>query len=329
MKLLLKSNGIGRVSLKDACFCSRRREEVDQPTDDRAKSTSLPRWLRRSSAFTLVEIALSLAIIGFALVAIIGALPFGLNVQKENRQETAVVQDANYFLDAIRSGARGLDDLTNYVDSITNYVTDYQVLNEQTNILNNPAPDIFGYTFTGAAINKNNAPQNVITNGERIVGLLSTPKIIPNFEAGNPIPVNFRSNYVIAYIRSLSGPAIDKAPQTNQVVRDLAFRYRLICEVSAFDNVNLSWINFTAPGLTLEEVHTRSNAWRLAMTRQSNLHEVRLLFRWPVDSQNRAGNQRQVFRTVVSGTLGATNHPPNPQGMPIWLMQSGNYQALK
>ncbi len=287
--------------------------------------TARRRGVAATAAFTLVEIALSLAIIGFALVAIIGALPFGLNVQKENRQETAVVQDANYFLDAIRSGARGLDDLTNYVDSITNYVTEYQVLNEQTNIVNNPAPDIFGYTFTRAAINNVNAPQNIITNGERIVGLLSTPKIIPNFAPGNPIPVNFRSNYVIAYIRSLSGPAVDKAPQTNSFVRDLAFRYRLICEVSAFDNVNRSWIDFTAPDLTPEDIITRSNAWRLAMTRQSNLHEVRLLFRWPVDSQGKAGNQRQVFRTVVSGTLGATNH----LGLPIWLMQSGNYQALK
>jgi type II secretory pathway pseudopilin PulG len=285
--------------------------------------------VRRRAAFTLVEIALSLAIIGFALVAIIGALPFGLNVQKENRQETAVVQDANYFLDAIRSGARGLDDLTNYVDSITNYVTRYSIQNDLTNIANIPAPDIYGYTFARAAINNNDVPANVITNGQRIVGLLSTPKIIPLFinnnPLANPIPEGFISNYVIAYVRSLSGPAIDKAPQTNAVVRDLAFRYRLICEVSAFDNVNRSWIDFTVPGLTADEIVTRSNAWRLAVTRQSNLHEVRLLFRWPVDSRGAAGNQRQIFRTVVSGTLGATEH----RGLPIWLMQSGNYQAVQ
>jgi type II secretory pathway pseudopilin PulG len=283
----------------------------------------------RRAAFTLVEIALSLAIIGFALVAIIGALPFGLNVQKENRQETAVVQDANYFLDAIRSGARGLDDLTNYVDSITNYVTRYSIQNDLTNIVNIPAPDTFGYTFERAAINNTDAPANVITNGQRIVGLLSTPKIIPIFSnnnpLANPIPEGFISNYVIAYVRSLSGPAIDKAPQTNAVVRDLAFRYRLICELSAFDNVNRSWIDFTVPGLTADEIVTRSNAWRLAITRQSNLHEVRLLFRWPVDSRGSAGNQRQIFRTVVSGTLGATEH----RGLPIWLMQSGNYQAVQ
>src|SRR5947207_7764407 len=39
------------------------------------------------SAFTMIEIAISLAVIGFALVAIIGILPTGMNVQKENREE--------------------------------------------------------------------------------------------------------------------------------------------------------------------------------------------------------------------------------------------------
>src|SRR6266550_4270501 len=77
------------------------------------------------SAFTMVEIAISLAIIAFALVAIIGVLPLGLDVQKENRQETIINQDAGYFMDAIRSGARGLDDLTNYVMGISNYWTLY------------------------------------------------------------------------------------------------------------------------------------------------------------------------------------------------------------
>ena len=77
-----------------------------------------PRFQR---AFTMIEIALSLAIIGFALVAIIGVLPLGMNVQKENREETIINQDASVFLNAIRNGARGLDDLTNYVMAITNY----------------------------------------------------------------------------------------------------------------------------------------------------------------------------------------------------------------
>ena len=40
---------------------------------------------RRVAAFTMVEIAICLAIIGFALVAIVGVLPSGMRVQKDNQ----------------------------------------------------------------------------------------------------------------------------------------------------------------------------------------------------------------------------------------------------
>jgi prepilin-type N-terminal cleavage/methylation domain-containing protein len=79
------------------------------------------------TGFTLVEIAICLAIIGIALVAIIGVLPAGLDVQRENRERTVINQDATIFMEAIRNGAQGADDLTNYV---------YQVevgANNQTN----------------------------------------------------------------------------------------------------------------------------------------------------------------------------------------------------
>ncbi len=73
----------------------------------------------------MIEIAMCLAIIGFALVAIIGVLPLGMNTQRDNREETIINQDATVLLEAIRNGARGLDDLTNYVYAITNYWTLY------------------------------------------------------------------------------------------------------------------------------------------------------------------------------------------------------------
>src|SRR5258708_4640618 len=88
----------------------------------------------REAAFTMVEIALCLAIIGFALVAIIGVLPTGLNVQKDNREETIINFDATYLMDALRSGARGQDDLTNYLIAVTNYHTLYNATT------NNPIP---------------------------------------------------------------------------------------------------------------------------------------------------------------------------------------------
>jgi type II secretory pathway pseudopilin PulG len=72
----------------------------------------------RDAAFTMVEIALCIAIIGFALVAIIGVLPTGMKVQKDNREDTIIGQDGTFLLEAIRSGSRGLDELTNYVTNV-------------------------------------------------------------------------------------------------------------------------------------------------------------------------------------------------------------------
>ncbi len=291
---------------------------------------------RKAAAFTLVEIALSLAIIGFALVAIIGVLPFGLNVQKENREETIIVQEATYLLDAIRNGARGLDDLTNYVESITNIATAYSVVNGVTNLLPGQ-PDVFGYTYVEASIDADSHPENVITNGQRIIGLLSTPRFLfrhddgnyytyPNLDLIDPLKERFfRSNYVIAYIRALSGPAVEKAPQTNTAVRDLAFRYRLVPEVNPYGDWNLGWVSTNQPGLSTNEITARVNAWRLARNEQANLNEVRLLFRWPVDSRRNAGNQRQVFRTLAGGTLQHTNDA----GPDLWLMQPATYQTAQ
>src|SRR5258708_20837052 len=104
---------------------------------------------RHERAFTMVEIAICLAIIGFALVAIIGILPAGLQVQKENREDTLIGQDGEYFMEAIRSGAMGLDDLVNHVESI-------------------------------AAAGQINTLNNGFNNGHDIIGLLTSPWNYPS-----------------------------------------------------------------------------------------------------------------------------------------------------
>src|SRR5688572_9247915 len=73
---------------------------------------------KAAEGFTMVELALCIAIVGIAVVAIIGVLPLGLNVQKENRDETIINQDAQFLMDAIREGNFNLAELTNYFDVI-------------------------------------------------------------------------------------------------------------------------------------------------------------------------------------------------------------------
>src|SRR5580698_8737073 len=125
-------------------------------------------------AFTMVEIALSLAIIGFALVAIIGVLPAGMSVQKDNREQTVINLDAAYLMDVIRHGPLGQDNLATYIVSLTNS----QVA--RTN--GGPSwPVVYVFTPTNS-----NFPGVVLTNGATIVGMLSTPKYIPIPTNGPP-----------------------------------------------------------------------------------------------------------------------------------------------
>jgi len=70
-------------------------------------------------AFTLVEIAICLGIIGFALVAIIGILPAGLQVQRDNKEDTIINQEGTYLMQAIRNGAEELEDLQRRVEQIS------------------------------------------------------------------------------------------------------------------------------------------------------------------------------------------------------------------
>ena len=246
---------------------------------------------RACRAFTMIEIALSLAVIGFALVAIIGVLPVGLNVQRENREDTIINQEASVFMNAIRNGARGMDDLASYVVAITNYQAlcraDGQPKHQSV------------YVYTQSPLTSNGG--FALTNGFRIVGLLSTPKYVPLVGGG------FVSNYVVAAIRSLSGPASEKSPQNNALMQDLAFSYRMISEVVPYGTsyVSPNWTNPMPLGL------------------QANLHEVRLTFRWPLAKGTNALG-RQVYRTVVGGSLIQTNEPWLPT-VPLFFFQPQTY----
>jgi hypothetical protein len=106
---------------------------------------------------------------------------------------------------------------------------------------------------------------------------------------------NFLSNYVVAAIRSLNGPVSDKFPQNNAAMQDLALSYRMISEVVPFGTTyyNQSWGNPMSTNL------------------QNNLHEVRLTFRWPL-AQGTNAQGRQVYRTLVGGSLVQTNEPWSP-----------------
>jgi type II secretory pathway pseudopilin PulG len=271
-------------------------------------------------AFTMIEIAICLAVIGFALLAIVGVLPLGMNVQRENREETVINQDASVFINAIRNGELGLDDLTNYVVAVTNSWAVYS--NKR------PVFHTNGYTRTNSTSDSVVLPNYLpLTSGFGIVGLLSTPKYVQKSDGAN---ISTFSNYVVAYVRSLSGDASEKFPQTNVEVQ--AFSYRMISEVVPYADFDRNWTNYLDPAISgnASEFTARSNYWMVAKTLQTNLYDLRLIFRYPLLANGNAGNGRLVFRTSASGHLNETTAPGfssfarNPPYL-LYFFQSGNY----
>lgn len=275
---------------------------------------------RGATGFTMIEIALCLAIIGFALVSILLVLPTGMNTQRDTREQTIINEDASILLEAIRDGARGMDELTNYVYAITNYVTFYD------NRGNSVGHHQLGYTPTSASIDNAADPtQNamLLTNGLRIIGLLSTPeftvsKTVPPYSGGLPLANTFgqfyTSNYIVAYMRSLSGLAAEKPPQDNAIMQGSTFAYQIRC-------VN-------APPAMAMDTNTLNQAgsnyvWQLT----GNLHELRLLFSWPQHPNGKVGPFRQNFRASIAGQLAWTDYSTNGfQGIqPLYFYESQSF----
>ena len=267
-----------------------------------------------AAGFTMIEIAISLAVIAFALVAIIGIMPTGMQVQKDNNQETIINEDAKIWLNAIKNGALGVDDLTNYVYAITNYSTTYSQSGA-------PSTAVYGFTLTNSSV----TPTFPLINGARIVGLLSTPRYMDTSSAGQA-SLRFTSNYVVAYVRSISGAANEKFPQTNTSSLDLSFNYRMVSEVAEATYYDAQWTNYAAFATNSPEYAERFRYAMVARNLQTNLHDLRLVFRWPLFIDGTVGNGKQTYRTMVGGHLMQTNDFGYPNGVSnLFFFQPRNY----
>jgi len=280
-------------------------------------------------AFTIIEIAICLGIIGFALVAIIAVLPRGLDVQKRNREETIIGQDADMWMSAIRNGSRGYDDLTNYVIAVTNIWTQYD---DRYKVVKS-GMDFYTPTSSGVTSPIATPPNSFpLTNGAHIIGLLSMPKRVPEFVLAPPA-TGFQSNYVIAYVRAFSGTVVNKAPQTNSIILSDAFIYRMIVENFSYApmDTNAFCLDCAATntpdgkGLTPGQMAERTNLMRTAWMLQTNAHDFRLRFRWPVLPNGQIPNYGlATFRSMTSGSL--LSNADN--GQPMYFVQSSSYAEV-
>jgi hypothetical protein len=247
--------------------------------------------------FTMIEIAMAIGVIGFALVAIIGILPAGMSVQQSNREDTLVSQDAPYFLDAIRNGCvlntnrfgdgnQNLDFLTNYVESITFTTNSYSP--------SKGLKTVAGFTYSN------------FTSGSNIIGLLSTPEWI-----GADYSFYLTTS---AIVRGLSGPAV----QQNGGSLATAFRYQMTVEIAPFMNIAPDSTNYVyyanLPNPDSNQVTLRYNRWLETTPGANNgrlgtgalvynLFDIRLHFSWPVLPNGVVGPNHQTYRGLIAAQL--------------------------
>ena len=260
----------------------------------------------------MVEIALCIAVVAFALVAILGVMPTGLQVQKDNREDTIINQDGAFWLETLRSGAKGMDELTNYVDRITVKRT-----NEVGAILR--ADFVFG---NGAKI----GATNTFTNGLQVVGLLSLPKYELERLHGR---LSWVTNSVVAYVRAFSGSAADKPDGARtRATKDVAFGYRLTSEIVPYNPLSRALTNYTLARPGTVDRTNRYELWRRAVNMEGNFHEIRLTMDWPLYTSAEGisvGGRHKVIATLASGSMSRTNVPN--LGWLYWIEPSVFVQA--
>lgn len=221
---------------------------------------------RSEDAFTMIEVAMSLAIVAFALVAIIGVMPTGLNVQRQNADETIISQDGTYLLEAIRQGTLSAN-LTQLGTNLTEID-----LRSEFNAVGNPST----YYWTNGV----GSPPSI----DQLVLHLARPRESENLSIGvATAPI---TNYVRLRFFALSGNMTAVLGNDSDKMQ-----YEVQIEVIAGGS-----------GLSDPNVFAATNQFTSSFI-QGNLHTVKLTYRWPVLPTGRLGSGRKVLLTQFRGYL--------------------------
>ena len=251
-----------------------------------ALSTSVTRPSYGREAFTLVEIALCMAVVSIAMVAIIGVLPAGLNVQRQNREEAVLNQDAEVLLNVVRAGQVGSQDLVNYVDRVT-LVRTYA----------DGSPALTNH-FHGPLVAGTPASSQPFIDAFQLVGLISRPRYTMEASSKNPSGLIRATNSISLEMRSMSGSMANLPVIRSGNVRtsrldpriDFAFRYRVAVEI-----------------VTRPTILAPDDPFRAADSTANGVSEMRLTLEWPLirngvnPNQYRMGLNSREFRTDVVG----------------------------
>jgi hypothetical protein len=244
-------------------------------------------------------------------------------VQKDNREDTLVSQDGQYFMDVLRNGRQGtreidgeaLDFLTNYVDTIN--IKTYSGTNLVYSNL------IHEVTYSTPTAQVSGATVQSLTNGHVILGLLSTPQYEPGKRYG--LPGSLVRQEVVATVRALSGSATEQNGG-NQLV---AFKYQLAVTLMPYNMtpwMNNDYTNYPVGNSDLLTQTNQTTVHNQLVYWQNSLIDERLQFSWPVLPNGSTGPNRKYFRTVVSGLLQDISLPnTNNPDLFLYVVNPGVY----
>ena len=227
---------------------------------------------RSDSGFTMIEIAIALGVIGFALVAIIGILPIGLDVQRDNRSETIINQDATLWLEAIRSGAVAMNELPNYVTKI---------VVEEFNVSSNkyfPKSPPVKFTLNSG-----------YQTGADIIGLISSVANVPTDRIG-------------VYVTAFSGSAAEK--ELNPAKRELAFSYILYVVIERqVEPPDGNTEGAALPFVAVDGEAVFSEQHFGFVNDSTLLYDLRLTFAYPLIGENKTPPRSQTYRASIARRL--------------------------
>ena len=131
---------------------------------------------------------------------------------------------------------------------------------------------------------------------------MGTPELTDtNGNPANSLLTATYTNHVVAYVRSISGPAVEKPPQDNPIIQSDAFGYRIFC-VNAL--VATTWTRSCSMRDNVSYILNGQPTYSKQLA--ANLHELRLTFLWPQLPNGKLGIGRQTYRALIGGQI-ATN----------------------
>jgi type II secretory pathway pseudopilin PulG len=248
-------------------------------------------------AFTLPEVVLAIGVIALGLVGVFSILPYGLTAQKDNREETLIRYEAQYWTEVLLGEGLLLDELKRVerVESRDDAGVTYEFWNPFREVPdNNP-----GQIRLGRRLDSNGSGKYYRSGNGSLV-LETAKKYWPSDVCGwlsKPAALNNATGN-FALVKSLNGTLFDRS-------------YGAEPETPIGPNEGFMEREFTMGYIMRVEPRCQLNGRFVAPDTKSNGSELRIGFYWPITEPilKLINNPQVSLRQIVSASMNQTSLP--------------------